>query len=412
MKTLRLLPALAAVLCIAPAPLAGAATLVSNMANATNGTLSPQSTFWVAQQFTTDASGWTLSSVQFHGARNASQSLAVSIWSDNGSNLPLASIGTFDASGVTTTLGAQTLPAVGTIAVAANTSYWIVIAPSDVNTASWTRTSDLTSTGTGAIPNAKASSTNSGSTWAAIVDASNNLMIRVDGTAADTTPDAFSFVDRTDVPLSTTITSAPVTISGITAAAPISVVGGEYSINGGAFTSSAGTVANGDSVRARHTSSASFSTSVDTTVTIGGVSDTFTSTTAAADATPGAFSFADQTGVPLSTTITSAPIVVGGINTSAPISVTGGLYSVNGGAFTSAGGSVVAGDSVRAQHTSSASFSTSVDTTVTIGGVSDTFTSTTLAEQTSSSVPTLSPAGMLALAVLIGLAGLAAVRRI
>jgi hypothetical protein len=410
MKTLRFPRALAALLVIAAPALAGAATLVSNMGNATNGTLSPQSTFWIAQQFTTDSSGWTLSSVQFHGARNASQSLAVSVWSDNGSGLPLASIGTFDASGVTTTIGAQTLPAVGTIALAANTSYWIVIAPSDVNTAFWSRTSDLTSSGTGTIPNAKASSGNSGSSWSALVDASNNLMIAVDGTAADTTPDAFSFVDQTSVPLSTTITSAPITVSGINAGAPISVVGGQYSINGGGFTSSAGTVADGDSVRARHTSSASFSTSVDTTVTIGGVADTFTSTTVAEDATPDAFSFVDQTGVPLSTTITSAPIVVSGINSTAAISVSGGLYSVNGGAFTSVPGSVAAGDSVRAQHTSAASFSTSVDTTVTIGGVADTFTSTTVPETAPGTpVPTLSWAGLLALAVLLGVA---AVRRI
>jgi len=95
----------------------------------------------------------------------------------------------------------------------------------------------------------------------------------------DTTPDQFSFTDQSGVALSATITSAPVTITGIDAASDITVSGGTYSINGGAFTAAAGTVVNGDQVRARHTSSASYLTATNTLVTIGGVSDTFTSTT-------------------------------------------------------------------------------------------------------------------------------------
>jgi hypothetical protein len=101
------------------------------------------------------------------------------------------------------------------------------------------------------------------------------------GGGADTTPDAFSFTDQSSVALSTLITSAPITVAGINAPAPISVTGGEYNINGGGFTSSPGTVNNGDQVRARHTSSGANSTAVNTTVTIGGVSDVFTTTTLA-----------------------------------------------------------------------------------------------------------------------------------
>lgn len=101
--------------------------------------------------------------------------------------------------------------------------------------------------------------------------------------AADTTPDQFTFTDQNNVATSSTITSAAVTVAGIDAAATITVTGGTYDINGsGSFTSDPGTVNNGDTVRARHTSSGSPSTATDTVVTIGGVSDTFTSTTAAA----------------------------------------------------------------------------------------------------------------------------------
>jgi hypothetical protein len=199
----------------------------------------------------------------------------------------------------------------------------------------------------------------------------------------DTTPNAFSFTDQTDVALSTVITSAAITVSGIDAPATISVTGGTYDINAsGTFVGTSGTVSNGDTVRARHTSSSSNSTATNTVVTIGGVSDTFTSTTEAAepgeDTTPNAFTFTDQTDVARSTVITSAAITVAGIDAPATISVTGGTYDINGsGTFVSTPGTVEVGDTVRARHTSSASYETATNTVITIGGVSDTFTSTT-----------------------------------
>lgn len=102
----------------------------------------------------------------------------------------------------------------------------------------------------------------------------------------DTTPDAFSFTDQTSVAKSSTMTSAAITVAGIDTAAAITVTGGTYDINAsGTFVSTAGTVNNGDTVRARHTSSSSNSTATNTVVTIGGVSDTFTSTTLASTAT-------------------------------------------------------------------------------------------------------------------------------
>jgi hypothetical protein len=202
------------------------------------------------------------------------------------------------------------------------------------------------------------------------------------GGGSDDVPNSFSFTDQTSVALSTVTASNTLTVSGIDTASAISVTGGEYRINGGSYTSTSGTINNGDTFQVRHTSSASFSTATNTVLTIGGVSDTFTTTTLAADSTPNAFTFTDQTNVALSTTITSAAITVLGINTSSAISVTGGTYSINGGAYTSSSGSVVLNDSVTVRHTSSGSFSAGTDTVLTIGGVSDTFTSTTLAADT------------------------------
>ena len=99
----------------------------------------------------------------------------------------------------------------------------------------------------------------------------------------DDTPNAFSFTNRTDVARDTVLTSNAVTISGIDVPVQISVSGGEYSIGCGAtFTSANGTIDGGQAVCVRHTSSSSFSTMQVTTLTVGGVAGTFTSTTRAA----------------------------------------------------------------------------------------------------------------------------------
>lgn len=219
-------------------------------------------------------------------------------------------------------------------------------------------------------------------TDASSATASQSLSITIAAAGVDTTPDPFSFTAQADVALSTVITSNSIIIAGINSPAPISVSGGSYSVDGGAFTAVAGTVTNGQSVAVQHTSSATNSTITTTTLTIGGVSGSFTSTTVAAagaDTTPDPFSFTAQTGVALSTVITSNTITVSGINSPAPISVTGGAYSINGGAFTTTAGTVTNGQPVAVQHTSSASNSTGTTTTLTIGGVSGAFTSTTLA---------------------------------
>jgi hypothetical protein len=110
---------------------------------------------------------------------------------------------------------------------------------------------------------------------------------RTFGTGAappDTIPDAFSFTDVTDATASTQYTSDTITVAGlgVGATAAVAITGGTYSKNGGAYTSSAGTAQNGDTFSVRQTSSASNSTATDVVLTIGGVSDTYTVTTAAA----------------------------------------------------------------------------------------------------------------------------------
>lgn len=98
---------------------------------------------------------------------------------------------------------------------------------------------------------------------------------------ADTTPDAFSFAPQTNVALNTVVTSNPITVTGINTGSPITITSGSYAINGGAYTSAAGTVNNGDTVTVRQTSSVNPGTATTATLNIGGVTAAFTVTTSA-----------------------------------------------------------------------------------------------------------------------------------
>lgn len=198
-------------------------------------------------------------------------------------------------------------------------------------------------------------------------------------------PNVFALTDRSDVPLNSTQTSDAVSISGLVGPAPILVVGGQYAVGcaDGAYTTEPGTVETGDTVCVRHVSSNAFSTGVDTTLEINGISDVFSTTTVSRDITPDAFVFTDLNNVPSSTLQTSNAISVNGINAPSPISVVGGTYSVNGLPFTATPGTLMNADLVRVQHVASAGGAASTNTTLTIGadgvlaGVTDTFTSTT-----------------------------------
>lgn len=99
----------------------------------------------------------------------------------------------------------------------------------------------------------------------------------------DSVPDAFSFTDLTDQALNTVVTSNTVTISGINASTLILLSGTgspQLSINGGAWATS-GFITNGQSLQVRLTSANAAGTARTATVSIGGVSDVWSVTTAA-----------------------------------------------------------------------------------------------------------------------------------
>ncbi len=302
----------------------------------------------------------------------------------------------------------------------------------------------------------------------------------------DTTPDPFGFTAQTGVALGATVTSNSIIPTGYAAAAGISVANGQYSIGcSGSFTSSAGTINPGQSVCARHTASSTPGATVTTTLTIGGINGTFSSTTlpnyaltvnrigtgsgtvssspsgidcgqscsadflsgtsvtlaAAAggdssfagwsgsgcsgtgacvvsmtaarsvtarfnfipDTTPNVFGFTPQADISPGSTVTSDTIVPSGYNTATAVVVANGQYSIGcSGTFTSSAGTISPGQSVCVRHTASSTPNTVVTTTLSIGGVSGTFSSKTLPiylltvskAGTGSGMVTSSPAGI------------------
>ena len=163
---------------------------------------------------------------------------------------------------------------------------------------------------------------------------------------ADLEPAPFSFEPQFDVEPGATLTSNTVTVSGIDAVTTISVTGGQYSIDGGAYTDAEGEVDLDDEVRVQVTASGNFSTEASATLMIGGISGTFTVTTEAEDTTPNAFGFAPQEGLNPETEVTSEEVEISGINTPVAVNITGGEYRVNGGEFTTEAGELQPGDAV------------------------------------------------------------------
>lgn len=106
-------------------------------------------------------------------------------------------------------------------------------------------------------------------------------------TAGDTTPDNFTFADLIDQARSTYVTSNLITVSGINTPVSISITGGEYSKNFGAWTSSTGTVSNADKVRLRVYSSSLFNVTNTATLTISSLSRSWNVSTSPAGTSMG-----------------------------------------------------------------------------------------------------------------------------
>ena len=197
-------------------------------------------------------------------------------------------------------------------------------------------------------------------------------------------------VTATNVSITNTATSASTTIGGMTAGQTVAIRLNNGTTNlatrvgNGAlsFTGSLPTYGNSTTYElftSRPTSAGGSAAFVQT-------NDTFTVTRAAANSAPTAFDFTNQSGVPINgaeresaNTVTIAGLSSG---TSLNVSISGGTYSKNGEAYTSANTTTVNGDTFKLKHNSSTSYSTSTTTTLTVGTGSGSFVSTTIGAPT------------------------------
>jgi uncharacterized repeat protein (TIGR01451 family) len=112
----------------------------------------------------------------------------------------------------------------------------------------------------------------------------SSIPLTVDKPASSTAPDAFEFLPDADVNPGSVQLSNTITVYGTNAPSPVSIAGGEYSVNGGPFTAEPGFASNRDHIVVRATASSAYGTTTTATLTVGGVSASFDMTTF----TPGA----------------------------------------------------------------------------------------------------------------------------
>jgi uncharacterized delta-60 repeat protein len=205
----------------------------------------------------------------------------------------------------------------------------------------------------------------------------------------DNYPDPFSFPDVTVPYGAANVESAAVTVSGFIGPTTISLGGtvGQFSVGcTGTFTyntATTQTITPGQTVCLRQSASIQPGGTTQSTLVVGGRVATFTvhSTNSPADSVPDSFTFTDQSGVALGTAITSNTVSIQGITGFATVTVENGSYSIGCDPqqfTTTSTTSITNGMTICVRQTSSAVPGTETSTKLTVSGVSDTFTTTTV----------------------------------
>lgn len=124
--------------------------------------------------------------------------------------------------------------------------------------ATWTKISDST------ISGGVAALVVANDTAGSLLAATSGGLYRFDGEVF-----ALTIPPANNVATNKAVISEAITITGLLKAEAISIVGGEYALDGGAFTSAPGTVANGATLKVKVQSADTYDTSASATVTIG-----------------------------------------------------------------------------------------------------------------------------------------------
>lgn len=198
--------------------------------------------------------------------------------------------------------------------------------------------------------------------------------------AVQTAVEPFQFAERHNVATKTFITSETVELSGFSGLLNISISGGgQYSLNGNAFTNAAGQVRANDKLQVRHVSASSENTATTSTVTVDTYSTSFKTVTTQYDRVPDAFTFGSKTGRDPGVMVESDLTPISGFDSSTTI-VPGPdvAYRINGsGAYTTAKGSLLPGQSLQVQQRSNPDHLGYTKTYLKVGGVTGYFTTRT-----------------------------------
>lgn len=197
----------------------------------------------------------------------------------------------------------------------------------------------------------------------------------------DDRPDSFIFADVNDTELSAYVYSNSIKVTGISSEVPISVIDGEYSINGDIYINESSTVSSGDRIIIRHTSSDQYQTQTTSLLNVGSFSALFKSHTKAEelsiDNVPDPIEFPTIQDVARFVEVESETATVTGINVEVPLSIINGQYSLNGAAYTNEATTVKQGDTIQLKHTSSDASEAATHTWLYLADTAISFTSKT-----------------------------------
>jgi hypothetical protein len=288
-------------------------------------------------------------------------------------NAPVSSA----ATSASVTLSGATLP--GTLSVTAGGAYQVRLG---INGAAPSATIPST------VP-AKASLVLSLDTPASPDGTARTATVSVNGvqatwtvTAVDTQPNLFGFTSVQGQALNAVVASEPATITGITAASPVTVSGTggpEVSVNGGAWTAGPTTILGGQTLSVRLTSASSSLSDRTAVVTVGGLSAAYTVRTLGTDTSPDAFAVSDVGGIEPGGLVVSGAVLPTGFDAPVTLSASGAAgspqVSINGGAWV-ASATLYPAQSFRVRATGG-TFGQVRDFAVALGNRSDTWTLTT-----------------------------------
>jgi YD repeat-containing protein len=250
-----------------------------------------------------------------------------------------------------------------------------------INGGAWQTAAGTVSAGQSVQVQVQAPATAGASQTATLTVGGVTDIFQVTTAAADTTPNAYDLGNPVTAASGVWSTSSTVTIAGIDAGTAVSISGGQYRINGGAWTTTNGTVSAGQTLQVQVQAPAAGGASQTATLTVGGVTDTF-QVTATADATPDAYDLGNPVAAASGAWSTSSTVTITGINAATAVSITGGQYRINGGAWTTTSGTVAAGQTVQVQVQAPATAGANQTATLTVGGVTDSFQVTATADTT------------------------------